>query len=290
MTISNYEYVLSWILDTAAAVHYEIRATGIMSVVPMRQDVQHNLKYGTMVSPGVMAPCHQHIFCLRLDPAIDDYDESSLEYQETLPLEITKGDNPYGVAYEMRSHPITKSSHLDLDVSRNRTVKLVNNKRTNPITGHPPGYAVHVPASQLQLAHATSVHHHRAEFADHHFYFTKSSHEELYPAGEFPWQSVGGTGLRKWARRDEALGNSGVAWCTFGLTHNPRPEDWPVMPCEVMRVSMKPSHFFTKNPALDMPASAQTTNQSTSVNENGTGAGHCSKLQTNVITLNGMGR
>ena len=278
MTISNYDYVLSWVLDTAACIHYEIRATGIMSVVPMRQNVEHDLSYGIMVSPGVMAPCHQHIFCLRLDPAIDDYQESSIVYQETLPLAVTEKGNPYGVAYEIRSNPITTSGHLDLDVSKNRTVKFVNNKRTNPVTGHSPGYAIHVPATQLQLAHATSVHHRRAEFADHHFYFTKSSNEELYPAGEYPWQSVGGTGLRKWASRSDDLGNNGVAWCTFGLTHNPRPEDWPVMPCEVMRVALKPSHFFTKNPALDMPASSQAINQSTIVDKDCVVAGHCPKL------------
>lgn len=29
MTISNYEYILQWVFDTAANIHYEVRATGI---------------------------------------------------------------------------------------------------------------------------------------------------------------------------------------------------------------------------------------------------------------------
>jgi Cu2+-containing amine oxidase len=33
----------------------------------------------------------------------------------------------------------------------------------------------------------------------------------------------------------------------FGLTHNPRPEDFPVMPVEMLRVGLKPSGFFEKN-------------------------------------------
>lgn len=30
VTVGNYEYILCWVFDTAATIHYEIRATGIM--------------------------------------------------------------------------------------------------------------------------------------------------------------------------------------------------------------------------------------------------------------------
>lgn len=49
----------------------------------------------------------------------------------------------------------------------------------------------------------------------------------------------------------------------FGLTHNPRIEDFPVMPVERVSVMLKPDGFFTKNPALDVPQSSQAFNQST---------------------------
>jgi Cu2+-containing amine oxidase len=272
MTISNYEYILIWTFDTAAAIHYEIRATGIMSVVPMRQGVEHDIDYGIMVAPGVMAPSHQHIFCLRLDPAIDGYNSSTITYTESIAKPVTKNRNPFGVAYGLESHEIHKSGHLDLDPSRNRIVKFVNKEKVNAVTGKNPGYAIHVPATQLQLSHATSTHAHRAEFADHHFYFTKQCEDELYPAGDYPWQSMGGEGVRGWAGRQEKLGSEGVAWVNFGFTHNPRPEDWPVMPCEVFRVAIKPSHFFEKNPALDMPASRQGVNRSTLVPKEDSGS------------------
>lgn len=263
MTISNYEYILIWTLDTAANIHYEIRATGIMSVVPVRQGVEHDFDYGIIVSPGVMAPSHQHIFCLRLDPAIDGYNESIIEYQDSVAKTVSAATNPFGVAYGIEVHPVKNSSYIDLDASRNRTVKFVNDKKLNKVTGKAPGYAIHIPVTQLQLSHPSSTHHRRAGFSDHHFYFTKQHENELYPSGDFPWQSNGGDGVRQWAQRDDDLGNEGVAWCNFGFTHNPRPEDWPVMPCEVFRVAIKPSHFFTQNPALDMPASTQSFNKST---------------------------
>jgi primary-amine oxidase len=42
-----------------------------------------------------------------------------------------------------------------------------------------------------------------------------------------------------------------VVWTVFGLTHNPRVEDWPVMPVEVYQVRFAPSGFFERNPAIE---------------------------------------
>lgn len=33
-----------------------------------------------------------------------------------------------------------------------------------------------------------------------------------------------------------------------------RVEDWPVMPCEIYQVHFKPSDFFDRNPAIDVPS------------------------------------
>ena len=44
-----------------------------------------------------------------------------------------------------------------------------------------------------------------------------------------------------------------MLWYTFGVTHVPRPEDWPVMPVEYTGFSLVPVGFFDRNPALDVP-------------------------------------
>lgn len=60
LTVGNYEYALYWVFDTAGSIHWEVRATGIMSVTPVEADVDAAaLKYGTVVAPGVFAPHHQ---------------------------------------------------------------------------------------------------------------------------------------------------------------------------------------------------------------------------------------
>ena len=46
-----------------------------------------------------------------------------------------------------------------------------------------------------------------------------------------------------------------MVWHTFGVTHVPRPEDWPVMPVEYAGFHLVPVGFFDRNPALDVPAS-----------------------------------
>ena len=38
-----------------------------------------------------------------------------------------------------------------------------------------------------------------------------------------------------------------------GVTHIPRPEDWPVMPVEHLRVLFRPTNFFEFNPSMDVP-------------------------------------
>jgi primary-amine oxidase len=49
------------------------------------------------------------------------------------------------------------------------------------------------------------------------------------------------------------VGTDIVAWYTFGVTHLPRPEDWPVMPVEYCGFHLAPVGFFDQNPSLDVP-------------------------------------
>jgi len=45
-----------------------------------------------------------------------------------------------------------------------------------------------------------------------------------------------------------------VLWHTFGPTHFPRPEEWPVTPVTRCGFTLKPTGFFGRNPTLDVPA------------------------------------
>jgi primary-amine oxidase len=44
-----------------------------------------------------------------------------------------------------------------------------------------------------------------------------------------------------------------VIWYSFGVTHLPRLEDFPIMPVETVGFMLKPYGFFVWNPTLDIP-------------------------------------
>ncbi|KAF7714096.1 Uncharacterized protein PECH_003263 [Penicillium ucsense] len=268
ITVSNYEYIFAFHFGQDASIHYEVRATGILSTCPI--NTGDKVSYGTVVAPGVLAPYHQHLFCLRIDPAIDGY-ANSLQVEESIPLPMDdeKGPNPFGVGYTTKSQMITHEGGHDLDFTTNRTFKIINENKMNPITGTPVGFKLLPCYSQMLLAHPQSYHARRSEFGSHAVWVTRYQDDELYPSGRHTMQSLGGDGISSAiARRkgDQAAANVRnediVVWHTFGSTHNPRIEDWPVMPSEKMIVGLKPINFFTGNPGLDVAVSTQEQNQS----------------------------
>lgn len=50
-----------------------------------------------------------------------------------------------------------------------------------------------------------------------------------------------------------------VLWHTFGVTHFPAPEDFPVMPAEPITLLLRPRNFFSCNPVMDVPPSYSVT-------------------------------
>ena len=94
----------------------------------------------------------------------------------------------------------------------------------------------------------------RAGFVNRHFWATRYRANELYAGGAYPNQSLGGAGLPAWTANNESLAKQDVVvWYTMGVTHIPRPEEWPVMPVTHVGFKMIPGGFFSRNPALDVP-------------------------------------
>ena len=266
ITVANYEYILAFMFNQAGELTYEIRATGIVSTQPIDDGVE--VPWGTVVHPGVLAVHHQHIFSLRIDPAIDGH-QNRLVYDEVHPM--ARSDfNPHGVGYTVEETVVQESSGLDTNYDTGRTYQIQNASIKNPINGKPVGYRIHAPPFQKIVADPNSFHHKRAEFADHNIYVTKYQDGELYAGGKYTNQSRGGAGVRAWANRQDNVQDTDlVLFVQFGLQHATRVEDFPVMPCEIIRVSFKPVNFFDKNPSLDVPPSNQDFNRSVLVLDQG---------------------
>ena len=278
ITLANYEYVFAYKFDLAGSITVETRATGIVSVVNI--DPGKTSYYGNVVSPGVLAQNHQHIFALRVDPAIDGQNNTVVQ-EESHSVPISTERNPKGNLYEIRQNVIRKSQSFDAEPKHNRIVKIQNTSKMNKISGKPVAYKFTPSPSQLLLADSESVQNKRALFAQHHVWITKYKDNELYAGGKYTLQSqreIGGLADAV-ARNEDVVDTDVVVWNVFGLTHNPRVEDWPVMyvefaivlvgltrsppiltiyvhrPVEIHQLMISPSDFFECNPAIDVPSS-----------------------------------
>ena len=264
ITVANYEYIMAFIFNQAGELTYEVRATGIVSTQPIDEGVE--VPWGTIVHPGVLAAHHQHIFSLRVDPALDGH-QNRLVYDEVHPMPRSEF-NPEGVGYTVKETLVQQSTGIDLDNTTNRTFIIQNTNSKNLINGKPVGYKIHMPDFQKMVAVEESYHHKRAEFADHNIYVTRHHDGELYAGGKYTNQSRGGAGVRNWASRNEDVADQDIVlYLQFGLQHIVRIEDWPVMPVEIIKMTLKPVNFFDKNPSLDVPPSSQDFNRSTLVTE-----------------------
>ena len=272
ITVGNYEYIFAFHFDQEGVITYEIRATGILSTLPIA--IGDNLPYGISVAPGVFAPTHQHLFSLRIDPAVDGQ-RNTLAIEENVAISThdPQVHNPFSVGFSTTKQFVEKEGGFDLDHRTGRTFKILNEHVLNPMSSTPVGYKLVPSYSQMLLADPSSYHAKRSEFAQHAVWVTKYHDGELYASGEFTMQSLGGEGIASVVtqRKDDPKASNVrsddiVIWHTFGTTHNPRVEDWPVMPSEKMTVMLKPVNFFARNPAIDVQLSSQEVNRSVLVN------------------------
>ena len=103
----------------------------------------------------------------------------------------------------------------------------------------------------------------RAGFLTRNLWVTPYDPGERYPTGDYPNQSTGGDGLPRWTKERPERGSHGRGlWYTFGQTHIPRIEDWPVMPVSSVGFLLRPDGFFSANPALDLPPHLDQTTAS----------------------------
>ncbi len=66
-----------------------------------------------------------------------------------------------------------------------------------------------------------------------------------------------------------------MVWYSFGVTHAPRVEDFPVMPVEVCGFALRPDGFFAGNPAVDLPPSKDPASREEVAGAAGAGAAAC---------------
>jgi primary-amine oxidase len=251
-TVGNYEYGYYWYLYQDGTIQFEVKLTGIIApaaIAPGQKPIS-----GTLVAPGLYGPNHQHYFNVRLDMMVDGIKNSVVEVNcEPLPW---GPENPRGNAWVARETLLATESEAQRTIEPRtaRYWKIINPSSLNQ-QGQPVAYKLVPGANTFPFFHENSPQWQRGGFVRNHLWVTEYNPQERYAAGEYPNQQRGGDGLPAYVQQNRSLvEKNNVVWYTFGSNHVVRPEDWPVMPVDMIGFALKPVGFFNGSPALDVPA------------------------------------
>ena len=253
VTVANYEYLVYWRFYQDGNVECEVRATGILVTSHVGKARAEN---GVLVDADTYAPFHQHFIVARLDLDVDGPD-NTVYVTDSRPSAVGDPDDPYGIGLVVRSTALRTEAEgrQDYDWGTQRGWKIMNDNARNGL-GTPTGYKL-VPSSAFPpLLDPASPAFRRAEVIGHTLWVTPYHPQERWPCGDFPNLSETDSGLPVWTAGDRPIENTDVVlWYVFGIHHITRPEDWPVMPSDIVSFWLKPVGFFDRNPALDVPPS-----------------------------------
>lgn len=281
-TAANYEYAVQWVFHQDGTIQPEIKLTGILNTYSLNADEDPS-PWGTQVYPGVNAHNHQHLFCMRIDPNVDG-PNNTVFMADTVASDAPVGspENYYGNAFYAKrtKFSTTGESMTDYNGATSRTWDICNESKLHPYSKKPASYKLVSREVPGLLPKEGSLVWKRAGFARHAVHVTKckftssvpvpprgeyqlttttDSDDQLWPAGRHVPQTSGepSFGLPEWIGdgKESIEDTDVVLWHTFGVTHIPAPEDFPIMPAEPMTLLLRPRNIFTNNPTMNVPPS-----------------------------------
>ncbi|MGX5680712.1 primary-amine oxidase [Schumannella luteola] len=252
VTVGNYDYGFYWYFGLDGTIEFEVKATGVVftSAYP-----GEGYKFASELAPGLGAPYHQHLFSARLDMMVDGLENAVDELEAVL---VPRGpENPTGTGFTQTVTRLrTEQDAQRLASTQTGRAWLVSNPGVKNRLGREVGWVLYPEGRPTLLADSESDIYQRATFCTKHLWVTPYEPSELYPAGDFVNMNPGGAGLPAWTAANRSVDTTDIVlWHTFGLTHFPRVEDWPIMPVDTCGFVLKPHGFFGANPAMDIPAS-----------------------------------
>jgi primary-amine oxidase len=257
--IGNYDYGINWIFHSDGTLEQRSELTGIMLVKGTEQTTGghdgNGERFGNLVSPNLAAINHQHMLNFRLDFDVDGVKNSVAEMKVAT---VAQGENPYGNGFEMTHSHLNRESAAvrDMKLSESRSWAIFNENRQNSL-GDPVGYMLMPGGNSIYYPDDTAESRQRGQFATHHVWVTRYNPSELYAAGNYPNQGQPGKGLPEYIADNQSLENEDlVVWYTYGVTHIPRPEEWPIMTVHPAGFKIMSWGFFDENPVLNVPGSS----------------------------------
>ena len=171
-TVGNYEYGFYWYFYLDGSMQLEVKLTGIMSTMAF-DPASGEPSHGNVIAPGLAAPHHQHLFCVRLDMDVDG--PVNEVYEVDVVADPGRRRQPDG---QRRSAP--HATRLDnerdakrvVDPSRSRTWKIVEPERATTRSASPSPTSCVPGSTPTLLADPSSSVGRRAAFATRNLWVT----------------------------------------------------------------------------------------------------------------------
>ena len=256
--VGNYDYLFDWTFKQDGSFGVRIGASGIeqakgtAATTVKQAEASGDLLYGQLIDLGLTSTNHQHVFNLRLDMDVDGQDNTFV----TLAPRVIRPPVPSlrKSAWVVDERQYDREQTAQVDEADGVQWTVVNPNQHNRL-GYPTGYLLDVQSeSSKVLMTEDDFPLQRAAFVEHNLWVTRFDNTELYAAGDFPNQSLGGDGLPQYIADNAAIKNRDIVlWVNLGLTHLTRVEDWPLMSTEWFgTLELKPFMFFNRNPGLEI--------------------------------------
>jgi primary-amine oxidase len=294
----NYDYLFQFILGLDGTIRLEVRLTGVLSTSRLscdeaqrgqrrgRRDHGHGdhgrgnnvleddglPTHGTLVAPPrVNAGHHQHLFCARIDLAAGNArGGDTLVVSEVEPVAAASGGagGDAGNGFTFRETALCRAP-AGRDPAIGRTWRVSDPAASlHPLSRQPRALELRLSSPATLLAAPDSTAAKRALFSTKALWVTPHADGELFPTGSYAMNSAEDTGpMARWLAAGSAAASSTtttipdpVVWLTFGVTHEVRPEDYPIMPRDVCSFEIRPFGLLDGgNPAVDLlPAAARS--------------------------------
>ncbi|ODV97431.1 hypothetical protein PACTADRAFT_66471 [Pachysolen tannophilus NRRL Y-2460] len=268
-TASNYEYCIYWNFIQDGTIKLDIRLTGILNTYVLA-DGEDAGPWGTRVYPNVNAHNHQHLFALRIHPRLDGDQGNSVAAIDASPspYPLSSPENMYGNGFYAKktTFKTVADSLTNYESSTGRSWDIFNPSVIHPYSGKPSSYKLVSTMCPPLLAKPGSLVSKRAPWASQTVQVVQYKEGRIYPSGDHvcQWSGDGMVGMRDWIGdgTDNIENTDILLYHTFGISHFPAPEDFPVMPVEPISLLLRPRNFFLENPTLDIvPSHAMTTSE-----------------------------
>jgi primary-amine oxidase len=271
--VGNYDYVFDWTFQPDGAIEVRVGATGVVMTRAVnattaagtsvaldgdgttRRVPNAELAHGRLVAPHVLAVNHDHYFNFRLDLDVDGADNSLVVDRlvtKRLPNDALRRSL---WVTEPTVARVESDAKLDAGMGGPPALWRVASASHANRVGYPTSYQLVPGMTATSLLAPDDWPQGRAGFTAHNLWVTPYRDDERYAAGLYPTLSrPNEQGLSAWTRANRPIADRDIVlWYTFGLHHEVRAEDWPVMPVTWHGFTLRPFDFFDRSPSLDLP-------------------------------------